>query len=465
MNDFSRSGLAEAYAVMYDGLRREAAFSAAEPEVLPSQPGVAEVQCCWMSGELGAVGETVHHGPVRMLDFGVWNRVEGPDFLRAELELGGHRLRGDVVLTLRAEEWEERGFGCNKLCDGVLLHVVAEPPPAGWFTRNSRHEEVPLLVLDASALRRALGYPAPWSAEGLDCEPAPLRGLLPGQLQALLLAAAARRMQLRRELFRCRAARLGEEQAWFECWAETLGYRVNKLAMRMLARRAPLRELRELGDEAEAVLFGTAGFLESMLPERAGDEARSYHRRVWDAWWPRRERYGLVSSRRISWAFSPVRPLNHPHRRVAALAVTAARWDELRPLMSAVQSSVLLGKLAGMRHAYWNRHCSLSSMPLMSDFALVGRERIRDFFVNHVCVQDDSEESWRIYVGLRVQGVPTRVRQAAHALMGEREDLQDLLRYCYVQQGLLQIDDDFGLAATGVSGRFPSAMADWSLSF
>lgn len=459
-----RADLAAAYAAMYDGLRHEAAFSAAESEALPSAPGADELLCSWMSGELGCAGETLHHGSLRVFDFGVWNRAEGPDCLGAELELDGRRLRGDVVLTRRAEDWEERGCGCDAAFEGVALHVVAEPPPPGWFTRNLRHAEVPLLVLDELELRRALGYPSPWSVEGLDCGPAPLRGLSGGQVRALLLAAAARRMQLRRGLFRRRAERLGEDQAWFECWAETLGYRVNKLAMRMLARRAPLHELEKLGDDAEAVLFGTAGFLEAVLPERAGEEARAYHRRVWDGWWPRSERYRLADSRSLLWMFSSVRPLNHPHRRVAALAVTAARWAELRPLMTAEQAPALLGKLAGLRHDYWSRHCSLPSETLKSAFALVGRERIKDFIVNHVCVQDDSEASWRMYLRLRVHSVPTRVQRAAQALLGDRADLPELLRHCYAQQGLLQLDDDFGRASTGASGRFPSALAGWRLS-
>ena len=460
MDCLLRDRLAADYADFCRQALREASCAAAEPD-LPTPPAVAELQCSWMSGELGCSGESERHGNVRIIDFGEWNRREGPDFLRAELELDGRRLRGDIVLTRRAEDWESAGYGADPRCDGVVLHVVAEPPPAGWYTRNSRHEEIPVLALDPAELRRVLGYPRRWSVEELETEPAPLRRLTAGQLRALLLGAAARRMQQRRELFQRRVERMGESQSRYECWAETLGYRVNKLPMRMLARRAPLREL---GDNAHAILFGTAGFLEPVLPERAGDEARRYHRSVWDAWWPLRETYGLSPSRRLPWVFSSVRPLNHPHRRVAALAASAAQWSELRPLMLARHAPELLKRLSSLRHPFWSRHCNLQAEPLSADFALVGKERAKDFIVNHVCVCDDSEESWRMYLKLRVHTVSARVSSAARRLLGERADLPELLTDCYVQQALLQLDDDFGRAEPNNSGEYPELLGRWSRS-
>ena len=126
-----RADLAAAYAAMYDGLRHEAAFSAAEAEALPSAPGADELLCSWMSGELGCEGETLRHGSLRVFDFGVWNRAEGPDCLGAELELDGRRLRGDVVLTRRAEDWEGRAWGCVAALGGVAVHVGGGPPPPG----------------------------------------------------------------------------------------------------------------------------------------------------------------------------------------------------------------------------------------------------------------------------------------------------------------------------------------------
>ena len=84
-------------------------------------------------------------------------------------------------------------------------------------------------------------------------------------------------MELKRTQFHRRAGSVGDKQAWYEAWATTLGYSANKDAMQMLAMRAPIKEI---GNDAEAILLGTAGFLVPVLPDKAGDDARQYHRHV-----------------------------------------------------------------------------------------------------------------------------------------------------------------------------------------
>ena len=114
----------------------------------------------------------------------------------------------------------------------------------------------------------------------------------------LLKAAAAYRQEIKRNRFRRKAAVSGESQAWYEAWASTLGYHANKEAMQLLAMRAPVSALK---DEAEAILLGTAGFLLPTLPLQTSQEARDYHRKVWDAWWVKQDQFALASDRRIPW--------------------------------------------------------------------------------------------------------------------------------------------------------------------
>lgn len=465
MSEISRRRWAEAYAALLEQVSRGAECAAAEgddgaasDEKTP-RPAEMELQGCWQAGLLGTGGETERHGPVRIVDFGTWNRSSGPDFLRAEIELGGRRLRGDIELDPRAQDWENHGHGSNPDYDGVVLHVVLGEVPKGWFTRNSRHEEVPVLSIAPSVCRRALGHSEPLPVTSLDLCREPLSAMPLESVQTLLEGAAFYRMQKKRLLFRRKCEHLGMRQTWYEAWAETLGYRVNKVPMQMLARRAPIREL---GKEAEAILFGTAGFLVPILPEQASPESRQYHRRVWDAWWPRRDRFALAGPSRIPWSSAPVRPLNHPHRRVAALALSVLHWKEVEPLLKADHASQLTKLFASLHHPYWSRHCTLPSVPLSRDCALVGRERIRDFLINHVYVQDESEPAWEAYLRLRESKPASRVQWVAARLFGNREDLGSLLQSCYAQQALLQIEADFCCAHGCGDCFFPVQLQQWS---
>ncbi len=448
MEAAGRQHLAERYAGFLETLAR-GAMLAGEPGPQPLPPE-GELESLWADGLLPAPG-----GSVRVLDCGEWNRGEGPDFLRAVLDVDGRRVCGDVEIARCADEWEIAGHATDPAYDDLALHVVFSPPPKGWYTRNSQHREIPVLCIPEEQWLAATGRRSPLG--GLATGPAPLADMPLPRVVGLLKAAAARRVGHKRERHARRSAIVGSDQAWYEALARTLGYSANKWPMEMLARRAPLAALAAGPELAEAILFGTAGFLAPVMPGRATEGARLYHRRVWDAWWPQRAQHELAASRRIPWVMAAGRPLNHPHRRVAALAVAAAQWERICPLMDGEHARQLERTLGGLTHPYWDWHCSLPAAPMERKAALIGKARIREFLVNHLYVLDASPAAWETYLCLAAEGSPARVMGVARQLFGQRRDVEDLLRLCFVQQGLLQLERD----CRTEGGDFPEGLAAW----
>lgn len=430
----------------------------AEASAPAKDPNEMEVQSYWAAGLLGNEGETMRHGTVRILDFGIWNRSTGPDFLRAEIELGGKRLRGDIEIDPTAKDWENHGHGANVAFNNVVLHVVLDTPPAGWYTRNAEHRDIPILVIPPAVWQQAAGMPKHRNNAQLPCCRTPLAAMSAQDINSLLKAAAAHRMENKRSLFRRKAEQLGVRQTWYEAWAETLGYAVNKETMRMLARRAPIREL---GDAAEAILLGTAGFLVPMLPEQCTEEARVYHRRVWDAWWKLREQFELHHSHQLAWVLAPIRPMNHPQRRVAALAVSAKQWHKIEPHLLHTDADSLRNILSKLSHPYWDTHCTLSSGAMSGKHALVGATRVDDFLINHVYAQDERPFAWETYLALKAKQTPGSIERIAAHLFGDREDMRPILRHHYAQQALLQIDGDFCAHHTCSDCLFPEQLRQW----
>lgn len=435
---------------VYGGCAESAPPAPLPPELL--------LQSWWAAGLLPRQGESIHHGPVSILEPGRWNRSHGPDFTHTEIELGGVRVRGDIEIDPTAQDWERHGHGANPAYNNVVLHVVLTPPPAGWYTRNSLHQEIPVLYLPAESWQ-PIAHTRPDRSGTLPLCRQPLADMDGARIEHLLRAAAAYRMELKRTHFHRRASRVGDRQAWYEAWATTLGYSANKDAMQMLAMRAPIKEL---GSDAEAILLGTAGFLVPVLPERAGDDARQYHRRVWDAWWLQREQYELAAPRHLPWSQSPARPMNHPQRRVAALAGSVRLWSRIAPKLNAAGARELTTLLTAISHPFWDTHYTLTSAPMSKRAALIGHQRVEDFLINYVYPVDESTHAWQSYLAICTGAAPGGIQRTAELLFGQRPDLQKTLRKAYAQQALLQIDCDFCSRNICMDCAFPAQLGQWA---
>lgn len=429
---------AEAAAAYRRLLAQEYPAGLAEDELWGSRLTAEQLQECWLRGRLGTGGATQHHGPVRILDFGEWvPSGHGPCFRRAELALAGQRLCGDVQVDIAAEDWETSHRSENSAFNGVLLHIVLRRPPEHWFTRSADDREIPLMVLDPERAEDALGRSLRSGKSRLSA-PAALADMPLESLRSLLQSAAAHRCTLKRRYFREREAEAGSAQAWYEAWAETLGYGGNSLALLQLARRVPYAEA-AAGDlcHSLAMLMGAAGFLVPVMPARATEAEHRCHKELWAHWWQHRER--LSRDYPLHWRIGPVRPLNHPHRRVAALALSA--------VSGVFDSAPQPERLSKLSDAFWEMHYSLYAPAMAKAAHIVGRSTVTRFLVNHVLPVDESAEAWGRYLSLRADTVPVAVVQAARVLFGEHPDLRPLLRLHYAQQGLLQLAADFELNA------------------
>ncbi len=420
-----------------------------------------ELQSCWTLGLLGNKGTSLAGQDVHILDFGKWARDGHFDFEHVELEIDGQWRSGGVLFTTQAEDWNRLGYATKSDYDPAILHICLHASSRTWQSKNSRQQIIPTLCLDNSPWRECLRLPAPLDRELLTPCRAPLEHFEEKQLLDLLLSAAAHRLLQKRQRFEQRAAIVGASQCWYEAWAESLGYYENRFAMRVLAQRLPLAELLKHRENAEALLLGVAGFLTPKLPETASDEVRHYHRSIWDAWWTLRAEHALEGRHALNWTQADTRPVNHPHRRVAALACTVERWQEFEPLLSAQKLRELSLLIASLRHPYWQKHSSLPSAGMARASSLVGKQRVKAFLVNHLLVIDQSKDAWTLYQQQRENSVPRKIRQLAIALAGERGDLQGKLSHCVVQQGLLQLAHDFTVTPKArASNCFPAELAN-----
>ena len=445
------------YATLLQALVRE--------EPLLSVPRVfteLELQAHWFAGDFGREFQTVAGEPVRVVQFGVWNREAGPDFAEAAITLGGAEpVRGCIELDPDARDWERHGHAANPDYESVVLHVFTRTGGGEFFTRTAQHRNVPQVLLDPGRLLGETPVSQPEAKPGRCL--APLQALSEEKAQEVLLGAAHFRLQ-RKAAALARLVELhGPDEALFQALAATLGYKNNKLPFSLLAQRLPVRLLRKT--DADALLFGVSGFLPAGDLGSFDAPTRSYLRELWEKWWPRRAEFERLGIARGLWRMSGQRPANHPQRRLAALAQIVRHWPRIRALADRAEPGEVQEFFGKLTDEYWDFHFTVTSKAAPQRMALVGESRVIEMLANVffplAIIRD--EKRWIGFKNLRATLTNRRVEVAALRLFGDSPRKAEFLKSAALQQGLLQIYEDFCLRDASDCARclFPQQLARW----
>lgn len=241
------------------------------------------LQLIWLhrrySGELL---KTDGGAPIRIIDPGEWNHLEGPDFRRGRWEVDGREVTGDVEIHFYPEDWYRHGHERDPAFDSVALHVTLFPPePGGRPVRTAAGAELPGLSLlsfleaDLESLAEEEGLLQLESRDEADWERRLLEENLETQLEQL--RKGARRRWLRKVTVAARRLdHLGWEGALHASTLEVLGYSRNRAPMLKVARHFPFHTIASGGVSLET----------------------------------------LFQSGQPEWSTGGVRPANHPRRRL-----------------------------------------------------------------------------------------------------------------------------------------------------
>jgi len=449
-----------------DYARLRAAISVRERPLFPLPPVVneLELQARWFAGDFGRSFVGTAGEQIEIVQFGTWNREAGPDFCNASIRLNHSEVRcGSIEFDLVDRNWESHGHSTNPAFDQTVLHVFVESGKHEFFARTSENRQVIQLRLDPASLASTLSANVPLARPGR-CQ-APLSSLPEEKIRDILQAAAQFRFQRKALRLKQLSELHGEDEALFQAIAEALGYKQNKLPFALLGQRLPLHHLRSQAGRIEAPLFGLAGFLRAPDLANFAPETRQYLRKLWDDWWPQRTAYQRLILPLQAWHLNGSRPLNHPHRRLAALAEIAARWPRLRRSLGKNELVAVRKFFLGLKHPYWNFHYSLTSRPSKRQMALVGETRITEILANVVLPWRElhGRPAWNDYNALPARLTNRRIETGALRLFGNDPRRAQFLRHLGQHQGLLQIYEDFCLQDDSDCAQcpFPEQMQKW----
>jgi hypothetical protein len=440
--------------------------------VSPRIPSELELQARWFAGDFGKVFVSTEGAKIEIIQFGVWNREAGPDFRDAAIRINGSEpIHGCIEIDLLDRSWETHGHATNPDFEATVLHVFVEKSDRAFFTRTFSNRKVPQVCIDPATLPEAFNANIPLARPGR-CQ-APLRNLPEERVSSVLDAAAQFRLRQKANRIRNKIEAHGRDETLFQEIATALGYKENKLPFTLLTQRLPLRFLRRHAENCEAFLFGAAGFLGTSDLDVYKKSAREYVRQLWDRWWAHRDDLQRLILPAKAWHVSGTRPVNHPQRRLAALAVLAREWPRLQRASGKSSVAAANDFFQTLEHPFWNFHYTLTSDPSPKEMVLIGESRVVDILANVLFPfwaahdLDDSTSSntrrWTEYAKLPAQLSNRRLETGATRLFGSDPRRKEFLRTVAHQQGLLQIYEDFCMQDNSDCAQcpFPEQMAKW----
>jgi hypothetical protein len=386
--------------------------------------------------------KTARGEPVTVENSGRWNLEAGPDFLGAVLLVGREqrRVAGDAEVHISSNDWKKHGHHNDPRYSNVRFHFTWFPgqPDGSLFPPGTVHialSENCFTDLDSIDLT-AYPYAEPRASAEF-----PMFGKSPDGIFQTLGAAGEERLRQKTQRMAWLIQERGEAQALYEETAAALGYKHNKVPFRKLAQKLPLASLAQYGSDWKtvyAVLLGISGLLPKQPAATWPDASKKELRSLWDLWWKEERKWEEVEPlAKTDWNFSGLRPLNHPVRRLCALAQWAARSERLALPMG---SECKGGATPPAEPCFWNQHIGWTGKEKKAE--LVGKDRLNAIELNVLIPYRLAKGDSKSLENLPVEPMNSVIRETAYTLFGP-DHSPKLYRTALARQGLIQIFNDF----------------------
>jgi hypothetical protein len=291
-----------------------------------------------------------------VIDPGIYNHDSGPDFFNARISIDGTVWAGNIEIHTRSSHFDIHGHQHDPLFNNVILHVVAENDKPVF---NSRGEE----ILTAEIQFDDTYYEKYTSLVNnpyiIACQE-DIRKIDSILLKHWLNTLIIERLQTKSESILKIYSETGKDwdETFYRLLTRYFGFRVNTEPFEMLATALPFRIIRKHTDnifQIEALLFGTAGLLETgLFKEALSDE---YYLNLIREYSVLAAKYSLHPLHGWIWKFSRLRPSNFPTVRLSQLA---AMLSISGGLFSRVLEQVDIKQIKGLfevsASAYWDDH-------------------------------------------------------------------------------------------------------------
>ena len=301
-----------------------------------------------------------------MIDTGLHNHNNGPDFFNAKVNIGGTLWVGNVEIHDKSSDWYLHGHQNDSHYNNVVLHVV------GIADREVQTQEgnyVPQMCLKVPTtvqenyeeLLRTDAYPPCYRI---------IPSLTPLTVHSWMAALQTERLEQKTKAIenRVRQANGSWEDAYFITLARNYGFGINGEAFEEWAQHIPLMAIGKHRDDLfqiEAIFMGQAGLLDlNAVPARYQQDAlnEGYFAKLRNEYQYLAHKFSLTPMDAARWRFLRLRPQNFPHIRISQLANMYCQCrNSLSALVDCKDMVAIANLLRTQVTPYWETHYTFGS--------------------------------------------------------------------------------------------------------
>jgi Protein of unknown function (DUF2851) len=330
-----------------------------------------------------AACNTIANGTaLQILNVGVLNTNQGPDFSSGKIKIGNTIWAGDIELHINASDWFKHGHQQDDAYKKIILHVVYN---ADAELKDDLQNTVPTIELKKYINPTLLQYyeSLMQSTFKLPCAASinNVRNITVQQQQEKVLIE-----RLMRKANDINTLLTDTNNDWNEVFyiivARTFGGGVNNDAFEGLAARLPIRIIAKQKYsliQVEAMLFGVAG----LLPTTSEDD---YIKNLITEFNFLKTKYTLQTMDATRWKFLRMRPQNFPTIRLAQLAKLIFTSNQL--LSKVLEAGVDIKKINELLNtqasAYWDTHFTFENITDNIVLKKIGQSQINNIIINAI---------------------------------------------------------------------------------
>lgn len=257
---------------------------------------------------------------VDIIDPGLHNMHQGPDFFNAKIKVGGTLWAGNIEIHDKASDWYRHHHDQDAAYDSVVMHVVGQADTDAVTHAGRRLPQLVITVPDDVGrnyreLLEEEAYPPCYRV---------IPQITPLTIHGWMSALTVERLEQKtRRIGQWLERTNGDwERTFFVCLARNFGFGTNADTFEQWAFAIPPRTIAKHRDDAlqvEAAFFGQAGLLDDdAVPEERRDD---YFRTLQREYAFLAHKFSLTPIGVKQWKFLRMRPQNFPHVRLAQLAM------------------------------------------------------------------------------------------------------------------------------------------------
>lgn len=289
--------------------------------------------------------ETTNGQQIEIINCGTYNKNESADFLDAKIRIGNLLFIGNIEIHINSSDWRKHQHQTNKKYNNVILHIVYnDDEPLKNIPTLELNGKLPPYILQKYGQLMQSKLPVPCQFDWKN-------------LSRLEQVAFQDRFILERLNNKSKKI-LQTLQLSNNDWLQTkytlllkyFGGNVNQFGFAELASRLDYKILIKHADnlfQIEALLFGTAGFLEDDIQDIYYEKLKKEYQYL-------QLKYNIISLKKTIWNFMRMRPASFPTLKIALLAAVIHASPQLYQMQHIENAQIFLANIAASN--YWDKH-------------------------------------------------------------------------------------------------------------